>query len=96
VAPSKSRRKYDDVSLYLLNYRGVIASQVRDLFSAGSVALRADQTRGGTYIKRALEDIQAEMIQAVGSLPDALFEDYWGEVVPKENRIRWWLAEADT
>ncbi|MDP3851922.1 MAG: hypothetical protein Q8Q59_15580 [Luteolibacter sp.] len=43
-----------------------------------------------------MEDIQAEMIQAVGSLPDALFEDYWGEVVPKENRIRWWLAEADT
>lgn len=95
VAPSRSKRKYDDVTLYLLTYRGVLASQVRDLFSAGSVALRADQTRGGTYIKRSLEDIQAEMSQAADSLPEALFEEYWDEVVPRENRIRWWLAEAD-
>jgi hypothetical protein len=95
VKPSRSKRKYDDVSLYLLTYHGVLAPQVRDLYSAGSVALRADSTRGGTYIKRSLADIQSEIMQAAEYLPDALFEEYWGEIAPVDDRIRWWLAEAD-
>jgi hypothetical protein len=95
VKPSRSKRKYDDVSLYLLTYHGVLAPQVRDLFSAGSVALRADSTRGGTYIQRSLADIQTEMRQAASYLPDALFLDFWGENVPEQERIAWWLREAD-
>lgn len=95
VKPSRSKRKYDDVSLYLLTYHGVLAPQVRDLFSAGSVALRADSTRGGTYIQRSLADIEAEMRHATAYLPDELFADYWGVEVSKENRIQWWLTEAD-
>jgi hypothetical protein len=95
VKPSRSKRKYDDVSLYLLTYHGVLAPQVRDLFSAGSVALRADSTRGGTYIQRSLADIQAEMRQAASYLPNALFLDFWGEEVPEQERIAWWLREAD-
>jgi hypothetical protein len=95
VKPGGSKRKYDDVSLYLLTYHGVLAPQVRDLFSAGSVALRADSTRGGTYIKRALADIQGEITKAANYLPDALFEEYWCEVVPVGDRIQWWLSEAD-
>jgi hypothetical protein len=95
VKPSRSKRKYDDVSLYLLTYHGVLAPQVRDLFSAGSVALRTDSTRGGTYIQRSLADIQDEMKQAADYLPDALFADFWGEDVPQTERISWWLKEAD-
>lgn len=95
VQPSRSKRKYDDVSLYLLTYHGVLAPQVRDLFSAGSVALRADSTRGGTYIQRSLADIEGEMRNAAEYLPDALFADYWAETVPKNDRIPWWLAKAD-
>ncbi len=95
VKPSRSKRKYDDVSLFLLTYHGVLAPQVRDLFTAGSVALRADSTRGGTYIQRSLADIQDEMRQAANYLPDALFTDFWGEGVPKAERISWWLKEAD-
>ena len=81
--------------VYLLTYHGVLAPQVRDLFTAGSVALRADSTRGGTYIQRSLADIQDEMRQAANYLPDALFTDFWGEGVPKAERISWWLKEAD-
>jgi hypothetical protein len=95
VGSSRSKRKYDDVSLYLLTYHGVLAPQVRDLFSAGSVALRADSTRGGTYIQRSLLDIQSEMKRASFYLPDVLFYEYWGEIVPPSQRIAWWLAEAD-
>ncbi len=95
VMPSRSKRKYDDVSLYLLTYHGVLAPQVRDLFSAGSVALRVDPTRGGTYIQRSLADIDEEMRKAAEYLPDTLFDDYWGESVSKEKRIKWWLDRAD-
>ena len=95
VGSSRSKRKYDDVSLYLLTYHGVLAPQVRDLFSAGSVALRADSTRGGSYIQRSLQDIEIEMRSAANYLPDSLFVDYWGEDIPKLQRITWWLTEAD-
>jgi len=95
VRPSRSKGKYDDVSLYLLTYHGVLAPQVRDLFSAGSVALRADATRGGAYLQRSLQDIENEIREAANYLPDELFIEYWGEDVPKHLRITWWLAEAD-
>jgi hypothetical protein len=95
VGSSARRHKYDDVSLYLLTYHGVLAPQVRDLFSAGSVALKADSTRGGIYIQRALLNILNEMKEAAKYLPDQLFQEYWGEDVPQSERISWWLAEAD-
>lgn len=38
VAGSRTKNKYNDVALYLLTYHGVLASNTRDLFSAGSVA----------------------------------------------------------
>jgi hypothetical protein len=94
VGSSRRKHKYDDVSLYLLTYHGVLAPQVRDLFSAGSVALRADARRGGTYIQRSLQDIENEMRKAADYLPAALFTEYWGEDIPKDKRIAWWLLEA--
>jgi hypothetical protein len=95
VKPSRTKKKYDDAAIYLITYRGVLCSQARDLFSAGSVALRADQTRGGNYILRALKDIETEMREAAKRLEDALFVEYWGKSVKKTNRIKEWLNRAD-
>lgn len=95
VKSSRSRNKYDDAALYLLTYRGVLCTQVRDLFSAGSVAMRAGAARGGNYIERALRDIQAEMKRAARELEGALFVEYWGASVPPEARLREWLRRAD-
>ena len=96
VKPSRSKNKYDDAAIYLLTYHGVLCSQARDLFSAGSVALRADATRGGNYTFRALSDIESEMRKAAEYLEDALFVEYWGVSVPKHQRIAEWLKKADS
>jgi len=95
VKPSRSKKKYDDAALYLITYHGVLCSQARDLFSAGSVALRSDATRGGNYLLRALKDIEPEMRAAAMRLEDALFVEYWGVSVPPVDRIRQWLEQAD-
>lgn len=95
VGGSRAKNKYNDVALYLLTYHGVLASQARDLFSAGSVAMRSDSTRGGLYIQRALADIENEMIAASLTMEDALFVEYWGESVPPQKRIKKWLSLAD-
>ena len=96
VKPSRTRDKYNDAVMYLLTYHGVLCPQARDLFSAGSVALRADETRGGNYVLRALKDIEDEMRDAAHRLDNALFEEYWGESVPAEQRISAWLQRADS
>jgi hypothetical protein len=93
--PPRSKKKYEDAAMYLLTYRGVLCPQARDLFSAGSVALRSNATRGGSYLQRALRDIEPEMKRAAQELEDALFVEYWGESVPPENRIEEWLKRAD-
>ncbi len=95
VGGSRARRKYVDPVMYLMTYRGVLCPQARDLFSAGSVALRSNEARGGNYILRALEDIQDEMRFAAQNLEDALFIEYWGRSVSPENRILCWLEMAD-
>lgn len=94
VKPSRSKDKYSDAVSYLLTYRGVLCPQARDLFSAGSVAMR-DGVRGGNYIKRALADIESEILLAADTLEDKLFVEYWGKDVPKEDRIKTWLEKAD-
>lgn len=95
VKPSRAKQKYDDAVMYILTYYGVLCPQARDLFSAGSVAMRADQTRGGIYIARALLDIEDEMLSAAKKLDNALFEEYWGAPVPQGERIARWLERAD-
>lgn len=92
---SRARRKYEDAAIYLLTYHGVFCPQARDLFSAGSVALRADGARGGNYLLRALRDIEALMIDAAHYLDDALFVEYWGESCEPDDRIERWQALAD-
>jgi hypothetical protein len=93
VGGSRQRHKYDDVAFYLITYRGVLAHQTRDLFSAGSVA---GEERGGIYIMRALQRIENELRAAADRLEDALFVEYWGTAVAKADRIREWLKRADT
>jgi hypothetical protein len=95
VKPSRTKRKYEDATVYLLTYHGVLCPQARDLFSAGSVALRSNAARGGNYLLRALKDIEDEMRIAAASLEDALFVEYWGFSVPKNQRIKKWLERAD-
>lgn len=95
VKPPRTRNKYNDAVMYLLTYRGVLCPQARDLFSAGSVALRADDTRGGNYVERALRDIEDEMVAAAQRLESALFVEYWGFDVAEEDRICEWLRVAD-
>jgi hypothetical protein len=96
VKPSRAKNKYVDPAMYLLTYHGVLCPQARDLFSAGSVALRSDSTRGGVYIYRSLKDIEQEMIVAARTLADALFVEYWGHSVPPDKRIEEWLRRADS
>lgn len=95
VKPSRSKNKYNDATMYLLTYHGVLCPQARDLFSAGSVAMRSDDTRGGIYILRALADIEAEMVDAANRLENALFIEYWGESCAPNKRIKEWLKKAD-
>lgn len=95
VESGRSKSKYDDVVLYLLTYRGVLCHQARDLFSAGSVANPDNDDDGGIYIERALKLIQGEILDAANTLEDALFEEYWGEVVAPQDRIARWLDKAD-
>lgn len=95
VGGPRKRTKYNDAAMYLLTVHGVFAPQTRDLFSAGSVAMRGSGRRGGNYILRALLDIQDEIREASARLDDALFQEYWGAIVPRENRIVEWLRQAD-
>ena len=58
--------------MYLLTYHGVLCPQARDLFSAGSVALRSDTNPWRNYLQRALKDIEPEMRtggKAIGGWP---------------------------
>jgi hypothetical protein len=95
VAGSRVRNKYNDVVMYILTRHGILCPQARDLFSAGSVALRADAERGGIYIMRAMKDIEAEMLRAAADLDDELFVEYWGRSCPPHLRIQEWLKQAD-
>lgn len=89
---SRVRDKYNDVGMFLLTYYGVFCPQLRDLFSAGSVA---GKETGGDYVLRALQDIQPEMRDAASRLASSLFVEYWGFDVPPAQRIQRWLRIAD-
>lgn len=95
VRSGRARDKYDDVALYLLTYHGVLTTNARDLFSAGSVANPNNDDNGGVYIERAIKLLENEIVAAAYRLDDALFVEYWGRSVPPENRIREWLLQAD-
>lgn len=86
---------YDAAATFLLSYHGVLCHQARDLFSAGSVANPDNDDHGGSYIERALKLLQPLILKAAGEIPDALFEEYWGERVKPKDRIKRWLEKID-
>jgi hypothetical protein len=94
VSGPRSKDKYNDAVAYLLTYRGVICSQARDLFTAGSVA---GKERGGIYMQKSLIDIQDEMRTAAETLEPRLFNEYWQENAPvtRDGRLQRWLELAD-
>lgn len=96
IGHGRSRGKYDDATMYLLTYHGILCNQARDLFSAGSVAMRSNQERGGNYLLRALQDIEDEIKSAASYLEDNLFKEYWGYTVPLEDRVAHWLDLLDS
>lgn len=95
VKSRNARDKYEDVAMFLLTYHGVLAHQVRDQFSAGSVANPQNDDEGGNYIERSLKLLEPEMLEAARRMDDALFIEYWGESVLPEDRIMRWLEKAD-
>ncbi len=97
VKTSRGKNKYNRVALYLLTYHGVVASQARDLFSAGSVAVPGNKGRGGNYVLRALKNLEGEMIEVASSIDPELLASYWGKPAPKstKGRIAHWLKLAD-
>lgn len=95
VKSGRSRNKYDGVAMYLITRHGVLANQLRDLFSAGSVAHKSNKERGGIYVQRSLQNLEPELAQVAEEIPDELFEEYWGEVPAKGSRLKRWLERAD-
>ncbi len=89
---SRQKGKYDQAAIYLLTQHGVVAPQIRDLFTAGSVA---GTERGGNYLLRSLKHIENEIVDASKRLEDALFVEYWGSSCPVDQRIPRWLELAD-
>lgn len=89
---SRQKGKYDPAAIYLLTQHGVYAPQIRDLFTAGSVA---GPELGGNYLLRSLRDIQMEILAASRRLDDTLFVEYWGFSCPIDQRISRWLQLAD-
>lgn len=94
VGPRTRHGKYDNASLYLIAHHGVIAPQVRDLFSAGSVGARSGK-RGHKYIIDSLKNIEAEMRQATTYLEMEVIVEYWGFSSSTKQRIKHWLELAD-
>ena len=89
---SRKRCKYDGIAVYLLTQHGVLASNVRDLFSAGSVA---GPERGGDYILRSVRKNMKAIRKAAAEMDDALFVEYWGESRPPEDRLNRWFELID-
>jgi len=95
VQSGRVRHKYDDATLFLLTYHGVVCHQARDLFTAGSVSNPDNDDVGGLYISRMLKLMEKEIEAAALRMDDALFVEYWGVSVPVQDRIREWLKKAD-
>jgi len=89
---SRARSKYDGIAAYLLTQHGVLASNVRDMFSAGSVA---GKERGGDYILRSVTSNISAIREAASELDEALFVEYWGAACAPENRMARWFALID-
>lgn len=89
---ARQAAKYDGIGVYLLNQHGVLATNLRDMFSAGSVA---GPERGGDYLLRSVRRNMAAIRAAAARLDDALFVEYWGESCPPAKRVERWFELID-
>ncbi|MCY4151539.1 MAG: hypothetical protein OXE94_04810 [Aestuariivita sp.] len=89
---SRARTKYDGIAAYLLTQHGVLVSNVRDMFSAGSVA---GTERGGDYLLRSVTNNMNAIRKAAAELDGALFVEYWGTACAPEKRMTKWFELID-
>ena len=94
VQSGAKRDKYDNAGLYLITQHGVFAPQLRDPFSAGSVGAKSGK-RGHKYIIDAIEDIEAEILEAAQYLDERLIDEHWDFSRQPGQRISEWLRLAD-
>lgn len=95
VKGSRVKGKYNEAAMFTLTYHGVMTTQARDLFSAGSVGQNQE---GVLFIAWALRDIQELIYDAAKRLDSRLFKDFWGLEAPPqtpEERIKHWLSLLD-
>lgn len=95
VQGSRAKGKYDDATLYILTRYGILCNQARDLFTAGSVAMRLNAERGGNYLQRALDDIAPEIRYAAATLNTDIVREYWGFDVEPWRRMEEWMRLLD-
>jgi hypothetical protein len=93
VGGGRVKGKYDEASFFLLKHRNIFCTNIRDLFTAGSVA---GKERGGNYLARSLKRIENALRKASETLDAELIEEYWGKAVAPEERIQEWLKRADS
>ncbi len=93
VGGGRVKGKYAEASFFLLKHRNIFCTNIRDLFTAGSVA---GKERGGNYLARSLKHIGMQLREAAEQLSSDLIEEYWHETVPPENRMSEWLKRADS
>lgn len=89
---SEKSAAYVDVAMYLMTYRGILAHQTRDFFTAGSVGQDGPT---GNFIRDATNRIQDEIRDAAEYLEDGLFLEYWGSIPERSQIIFEWLKRAD-
>ena len=90
---SNSSRKYDRAALWLATQKGIVCSNIRDLFSAGGQSsmetIDGKQIMMPQVFAKIAEhaDLMIEILQSESD--ENLFEN-WGEAISK-NRIRQWI-----
>lgn len=95
VKGRRAKGKYNEAAMFALTYHGVMTTQARDLFSAGSVG---ENNEGILYIAYALRSIESEIWSAASRLETRLFQEFWGIENPSQSaagRIKHWLALLD-
>lgn len=97
-----SQTKFIDAALFLFRHHGIFCPNVRDLFTSGFAAAEGDRmSRSQTsdskrHILHTLRGLQSFMLEAIQTLDEELFAEYWGQVYPTEKRLGEWLSRADS
>lgn len=97
-----SQTKFIDAALFLFRHHGVFCPNVRDLFTSGFAAAEGDRISGAQtndskrHILHTLRGLQRFMLDAIQTLDEELFSEYWGQVYPPDQIVGEWLRRADS